>query len=182
MRLPPEGRLSLSVDLGVLKWEEHSALDKGLTIALAASIVIAGGTLAYVVLTPRAGDTFTEFYLLGAGGIASGYPANLTVNQTGHVTIGVNNREGASVSYTIRIDLVGVVLVHNATSGLNETVPVSNATWTWTNLTMADGANCTEPYAFSIPKAGLWKVQFLLYKDPDLVDVYRELHLYVTVF
>ncbi len=181
MRLPAERRLSLTVDLGVPDWKDYSALDKGLTIALIVSIVVAGVSLAYVVLTPRPGETFTEFYILGPGGNASGYPTNLTVNETGNVVIGVNNHEGAAVTYTLRIDLVGVVVVHDATSGFNETVPVSNATWTWTNLSVADGANWTEPYAFSIPKVGLWKVQFLLYKDPDLVDVYRELHLYVAV-
>ncbi len=181
MRLPPERRLSLTVDLGVPDWKEYGALDRALTIALIVSIVVAGASLAYVVLTPRPGETFTEFYILGPGGNASGYPTNLTVNQTGNVIIGVNNHEGAAVTYTLRIDLVGVVIVYNATSGFNETVPISNKTWTWTNLSVADGANWTQPYAFSIPKAGLWKVQFLLYKDPDLVDVYRELHLYVAV-
>ncbi len=85
MRLSPERRLSLSVDLAMPAWKEYSALDKGLTVALAASIVVAGGTLAYVVLTPRSGETFTEFYILGPGGNASGYPTNLTVNETGSV-------------------------------------------------------------------------------------------------
>ncbi len=181
MRLPPERRLSLTVDLGVPDWKDYSALDKGITVALAASIVVAGGTLAYVVLTPRPGETFTEFYILGPGGNASGYPTNLTVNETGNVIVGVNNHEGASVNYTLRIDLVGVVIVYNATAGFNETVPVNDTVWTWRNLTVANGANWTDPYAFSIPKPGLWKVEFYLYKDPVLTAVYRELHLYVTV-
>lgn len=181
MRLPAERRLSLTVELGVPDWKDYSALDKVLTIALAASIVVAGVTLAYVVLTPRPGEAFTEFYILGPGGNASGYPTNLTVNATGRVIIGVNNHEGASVNYTLRIDLVGVVIVYNATAGFNETVAVNRTTWTWTNLTVANGANWTDPYAFAIPKPGLWKVQFFLFKDPNLVDVYRELHLYVTV-
>jgi uncharacterized membrane protein len=181
MKLPAERRLSLTVDLGVPDWKEYTVLDKGLTVALAASIVVAGGTLAYVVLTPRVGETFTEFYILGPGGNASGYPTNLTVNQTGSVIVGVNNHEAATVNYTVRVDLVGVRIVYNATAGFNETVEVNRTTWTWTNFTVADGANRTAPYSFSIPKAGLWKVQFLLYKDPDLVNVYRELHLYVTV-
>ncbi len=181
MRLPPDRRLSLTVDLGIPDWEDYSGLDKGLTVALAASIVIAGGSLAYVVLTPRPGETFTEFYILGPGGNASNYPTNLTANETGSVIIGVVNHEAATVNYTVRVDLVGVVLVYNATAGFNETVPVNDTVWTWKNVTVANGANWTDPYAFSIPKAGLWKVQFLLYKDGDLSTAYRELHLYVTV-
>src|SRR5574340_731799 len=181
MRLPRERRLSLTVDLGVPDWNEYGVLDKGLTVALAASIVVAGGTLAYVVLTPRPGETFTEFYILGPGGNASGYPTNLSVNQTGHVIIGVANHEAATVNYTVRVDLVGVRIVVNATSGFNTTVEVNRTTWTWTNLTVADGANWTQPYAFSVSKVGLWKVQFLLYKNEVFTVAYRELHLYVRV-
>ena len=75
MRLPLERRLSATLDLSAPEWKEYSVLDKGLTIALAASIVVAGGTLAYVVLTPRPGEAFTEFYILGPGGNGGPCPA-----------------------------------------------------------------------------------------------------------
>jgi len=181
MQLPSERRLSLTLVLGLPEWKEYGMLDKVLTIALIASILVAGGTLAYVVLTPRPGETFTEFYVLGPGGNASGYPTNLTVNETGSVIIGVANHEGATVNYTVRVDLVGVRIVFNATAGFNETVEVNRTTWTWTNLTVADGANRTEPSSFALPTAGLWKVQLLLYKNDDFSRAYREIHLYVTV-
>ncbi len=54
MRLPADQRLSLTVDFAIPDWKEHTRFDKGLTVALAASIVAAGGTLAYVVLALRA--------------------------------------------------------------------------------------------------------------------------------
>lgn len=181
MRLPADRRLSLTVDLGIPDWKEYTLLDKALTIGLIASIAIAGVTLAYVVLTPRPGETFTEFYILGPGGNASGYPTNLTVNQSGSVIIGVANHEGTVVNYTVRVDLVGVRIVYNATAGFNETVEVNRTTWTWSNHTVDNGANWTQPYTFSIPKAGLWKVQFLLYRDGNFSVAYRELHLYVRV-
>ena len=181
MKLPAERRLSLTVDLGLPGWKEYGSVDKVLTFALAASIVVAGGTLAFVVLTPRPGETFTEFYLLGPGGNASGYPTNLTVNETGNVIVGVNNHEAATVNYTVRVDLVGVRIVYNATAGFNETVEVNRTTWTWTNLTVADGANWTQPYSFAISAVGLWKVQFLLYRNADFSSAYRKLQLYVTV-
>ncbi len=181
MRLPPERRLSLSVDLALPTWKEYTALEKGLTIALAASIVVAGGTLAYVVLAPRPGETFTEFYILGPGGNASGYPENLSVNEIGEVIVGVVNHESASVNYTVRIDLVGVQIVYNATSGFNETVDVNRTTRSTFNVALANGQNWTEPYTFRINDTGLWKVQFFLFKDGDLSSAYRELHLYVRV-
>jgi len=42
MRLPANQRLSLTIDLAVPKWREYNPLDKGLTIALAGSILVAG--------------------------------------------------------------------------------------------------------------------------------------------
>src|SRR5438445_1235429 len=101
MRLTPEQRLSLTVDLTMPDWKQYALLDKGLTIALSASVVVAAGTLAYVVLAPRPGETFTEFYILGPGGNASGYPTNLTPSQPGTVIIGVINHEAATVPYMV---------------------------------------------------------------------------------
>ena len=181
MRLPPDRRLSLNVILAVPDWKQYGALDKGLTVALAASIVVAGGTLAYVVLTPLPGEIFTEFYILGPGGNASGYPTNLTVNGTGGVIIGVVNHEAATLNYTTRVDLVGVRIVYNATARFNDTVEVNRTTWSSFAVTLADGQNWTEPYKFRINATGLWKVQFLLFKEGDFSSAYRELHLYVRV-
>jgi uncharacterized membrane protein len=181
MSLPADQRLSLNVDLHVPEWESYSALDKGLTIALAASVVLAGGTLAYVVVTPRPGERFTEFYILGPGGNASGYPTKLNVSQRGSVLLGIVNHEAASVNYTVRIDLVGVRIVYNTTAKANETVELNRTTWSWFNVTLAAGANWTRPYTFSIRFLGFWKVQFLLFKDRDPSSVYRELHLYIRV-
>jgi len=181
MRLPPGRRLSLTVDIAIPDWKDYSLLDKGLTVALASSIAVAGGTLAYVVLTPRSGATFTEFYILGPGGNASGYPTALNGSQPGTVILGLVNHEAANENYAVRIDLVGVRIVYNATSGYNETVEVNRTTWSTFNVPLADGRNWTQPYTFQINSTGLWKVQFLLFKDGDFASAYRELHLYVRV-
>jgi len=181
MRLPPERRLSLTVDLATPNWKEYSALDKGLTVGLAASIAVAAGTLAYVVTAPLPGERFTEFYILGPGGNASGYPANLTVNETGSVIIGVVNHEFATVNYTVRVDLVGVRIVYNASSMYNETVEVNRTAWSLFHVTLADTRNWTQAYTFRINYTGLWKVQFLLFKDGDFSGAYRQLQLYARV-
>ena len=181
MRLPSSQRLALTVDFGLLDWQGHSALDKGLTIALAASVAVAGLYLAYVVLTPRPGETFTDFYMLGPAGNASGSPTSLNVSELGSVIIGIANHEAASANYTVRVDLVGVRLVYNATVGANLTVEVNRTTWSWANATVANGANWTYTYTFSIPYAGLWKVQFLLFKDGVFSSAYRRLQFYTTV-
>ena len=181
IQLPPEQRLSATLDLVLPSWEQYSLLDKGLAIAFAASIVVASGTLAYVVLNPRPAETFTEFYILGPGGNASGYPTTVNVSQAGTVILGVANHESRSVNYTIRIDLVGVQIVFNATSGFNESVEVNRTTWSTFNITLADGQNWKQPYTFRISVSGPWKIQFLLFKDANLNSAYRELHLFVRV-
>jgi uncharacterized membrane protein len=46
---------------------------------------------------------------------------------------------------------------------------------------LADGQNWTQPYAFRINYVGLWKVQFLLFKDGGFSSANRDLHLFVRV-
>jgi len=181
MRLPPDRRLSLTANLAISDWTEYSALDKCLAVVLAGSVVAAGGTLAYILLMPRTGETFTEFYILGPSGNASGYPTVLNVSESRTVIVGIGNHEAANANYIVRIDLVGVRLVFNATSGLNETVQVNRTTLSTFNVTLVDGQKWIQPYRLQIDDTGLWKVQFLLFRDGDFLRAYREVHLYVRV-
>jgi len=181
MRVPTEQRLSLTLRVSLPEWTKYSALEKGLTIALCGSVLIAGAALAHVVLAPRPGETFTEFYILGPGGNASGYPTVLNISQPGSVILGIANHETAKVNYTVRIDLVGLRTLYNATSGFNETVQTNRTTQSTFNVTLADGRNWTQPYTFSIAYLGLWKLQFLLFRDGGFSSAYRELHLFIRV-
>ena len=181
MRLPEADRLSATLVLSLAGWKDYALLDKALTIALAVSIATAAGTLVYVVLSPRPGETFTEFYILGPGGNASGYPTNLTRSQPGTVIIGVINHEAATVAYTARVDLVGVSIVFNVTCSCNRTQELNRTALNWFNQTIGDGQNWTHRYTFLINTTGLWEVQFLLYRSNNLTNVYRELHLFVRV-
>src|SRR5437899_4429239 len=97
------------------------------------------------------------------------------------VIINAVNYESETVNCTIRVDLVSVRIVYNATSGFNQTVEVNRTTWSTFNVTLADGRNWTRPYTFQINYTGLRKVQFLLFKDGDFYSAYRELHLHGRV-
>src|SRR5665811_292653 len=74
---------------------------KVLTLILAAILLLAIAGTILIVLFPQPSEPFTEVYLLGPGGKASGYPTNLTVGQTGNVTVGVVNHENANVDYRL---------------------------------------------------------------------------------
>ena len=72
-------------------------------------------------------------------------------------------------------------IVYNATTRTNETAEINRTTWAWINVTIANGANWTYTYAFSISYVGLWKIQFLLFKDGHFFSPYRKLQFYTTV-
>ncbi len=70
-----------------------------------------------------------------------------------------------------------IVFVHPR----DETVEANRTIWSTFNVTLADGRNGTQSHTFRINDTGLWKVHFLLFKDGDVSNAYRELHLYVRV-
>ena len=60
------------------------------------------------------GDNFTEFYILGPNGTASGYPTNLTVGEDGKVIIGIVNHEYTNVTYQLEVWLSGELIGGNS--------------------------------------------------------------------
>jgi len=181
VRLPSERRLSVTLNLS--RWPPPGArrLDLAVDLAILIGIVATMLILANALVTSRPGEPFTEFYLLGPGGLPSGYPTRLNVSEPGTVVFAVANREFTQTNYTVRIDLVGVALVYNATTGRNETVELNRTTQAWFNRTVTHGEIWTEPYPFAIGSAGLWKIDFLLFRGADLSRIYRHVFLIVDV-
>jgi uncharacterized membrane protein len=179
--LPEDERLSFGAERPWLDWSGQRAGDKAITIALAASIVFAGSAFAYVVLIPKAGDTYTEFFLLGPNGTAEDYPETLNISEPAAVTIVVVNHEAANVSYVVNVDLVGVRTAFNATTGRNETVEVNRTAWDIFGFSLDHGAPWVRQYRFQIDAAGDWRIDFLLYRNPEFQRTYGDLFLRVTV-
>lgn len=133
-----------------------------LTAFLVAVLALAiFGTILIVVL-PQPGEPFTELYLLGPDGTASNYKTNLTVNQTGNVTVGVVNHENANVNYTL------VVKLDNATIAMRSFSLTNDEKW-------------EDSISYTPTHTGLGqKVAFNLYKGSN-PNVYRSVYLYLTV-
>ncbi len=136
-------------------------IDKALTIILMVSILASIFALIYVIVTPKEGEKFTEFYVLGPGGMADNYPKNLKIGENGTVILGVVNHEYAPTNYTIRVmwadELIGKIpirLSHNETF--------------------------EREFVFSARGNGTQKLRFLLYKE-DLEEPYRTLHIIIDV-
>ena len=81
-----------------------------MTVILILSIIIAFVALIYVIITPKVGEKFTEFYILGPSGIADNYPSYLSIGENANVIFGVVNHEYKTINYTVEIWLINQTL------------------------------------------------------------------------
>ena len=140
----------------------NTKIDKILTVVLIISIILAISMTVFVILTPKEGEKFTEFYVLGPEGMAEDYPTNLTVGEEGEVIIGVVNHEYANTSYQLEVRL------NEAAINEKDIKLMHNETW-------------ESPFKFKALKKGAdQKLEFLLYKVGE-EGIYRSLHLWVDV-
>lgn len=143
-------------------FQGESKTGKILSVILIISILFAVATTVYIIVMPKEGESFTEFYILGPNGTASNYPTNLTSNQVGNVIIGVVNHENKNTSYK-------VLVTSNNTVLMDKTV------------NLQDGQKIEIPFNFTSGDPGERKIEFLLYKLPDTNNIYRSLHLWVNI-
>lgn len=119
-RLDEKQRLCIEFCLKLPGWS-GGALNKSLSIILLVSILGALGALSYAIVTPKPGERFTEFYILGIGGTAQGYPDNFFMegdkivlvkyngdetpvvdSDGGRVVLGIINHEYETTTYLVR--------------------------------------------------------------------------------
>jgi uncharacterized membrane protein len=160
--LAPDNALALSFH-GFPKLAKITRLDKFFFLAIIAAIVMVGSLTAYLGAAPKAGDQFTEFYILDFNGKLTDYPQNLTLGQNGTVITGIINHEDQDITYRITISLENKTLA------------------TIDNIQVQNSQNWTRPYTFTPDKIGAqMKLEFQLFKEG--IDVpYRHLQLLITV-
>jgi uncharacterized membrane protein len=162
-KLSIKERFIPSLSVSVPRWGEMNRADKALSVGLMAGLVFSGALASYLVSTPRAGERFTEFYVLGPGGKIEGYPTNLTLGENGTVILGVINHEYEEVNYSITIRLD------------NETIE------TIEDIKLAHEEKWEQNYTLVPEKVGgEMKLEFLLYKSEE-AEPYRRLYLWITV-
>lgn len=121
------------------------------------------GIAAYSFTAPDPSARLTEFYALGAEGLAESYPREAAPGQPMQVQLGIVNREGALGRYRVEARSAGQLL---AQAG-----PIE----------LADGASWQAPLNYALPQAGAdQQVDILLFRD-DVPDPYRQLRLWVNV-
>jgi uncharacterized membrane protein len=144
-------------------FSSKKGVDRILTIILILSILASIITLIYVIVTPKQGEKFTEFYILGDNGKAQGYPTQMEAGKTSSVIVGITNQEYVLTNYTLNISL------ENDTLNTMQVTLMHNSTW-------------EEKILFTPEKIGdNLKLEFLLYKEDNITAPYRDLHLWVNV-
>jgi len=144
-------------------FSSKQGIDRILTIILILSIMASIITLIYVIVTPKQGEKYTEFYILGDNGKAQGYPTLMEAGKTSSVIVGITNQEYVLTNYTMNISL------ENDTLNTMQVQLMHNSTW-------------EEKVLFTPEKTGdNLKLEFLLYKENNFTAPYRDLHLWVNV-
>lgn len=137
-------------------------IDRILSVILIFTTILAIGLVYYVITTPKIGEKFTEFYILGPSGKAENYPTELKFGSSATLLTGVVNHEYSSINYTIQIILDKDILSSKKL--------VLNHNETWQNN-----------ISFVPDKEGNdMKLELLLFKENNFTSPYRELHLWVN--
>ncbi len=162
-RLPVEECFIPFFRISLSRWAGLSNIDKALTIVLILSILIAIGVLSYTITTPKSGERFTEFYVLGPEGKAENYPHELMLGEKAILNLGIVNHEGQEMKYDIEVRIDGA-----------EYKKVGS-------LILTNEEKWENRISFISQKVGNnQKVQFLLYKNREHKPS-ETLHLFINV-
>ena len=171
--LPPEDRFGIDFGKAYADIrreafpESEGRLDRILTVVLILSIVASILVLAYVVVVPKQGEKFTEFYILGPNGKAENYPTRFISGESKPVIVGVVNHEYRNVTYDLVV-------------ALNDSRQITQL---YTQqVTIADNQTWERQINLTPDRTGTnMKLEFLLYADGNTTAPYRDLHLWVNV-
>jgi uncharacterized membrane protein len=106
-RIAPEEVFRVPFNIRLPSWQGQSMADKVLSVVLVVAISGAIGTLGYAIATPKVGERFTEFYILGPEGKAANYTTELKVGEEGRVILGIVNHEQEEASYEVEVWIDG---------------------------------------------------------------------------
>jgi len=204
-KTPTETRFIVSFEVSFPRSENK--METALTILIVASLLIAAAIVVYVILNPKEGEHYTEFYLLTSDHTNRGYQKNLTGGEEAAGIIGILNHEYRTMDYTLEIWLINQTNFYNESTAENQTI--YNHMWFVDKITVTlphtdidvEQANITQwesNYSFPITRNGSFKLTFLLYITPtneytldrDYTDIaaqkineaYRELHLWIEIY
>ncbi len=157
-KLPAKQRFSIQ---SILKQEfKKNRIMNSLMLFVCFTILI---TLICIIFAPNKSDCFTQFYITGQDGTASGYPKILTTGKAEFVKLNVENNENKKTDYKIVIKIDG---------SITQTKNISlNHLEKWDDVISIIS---------NTPKDAV-KVDFVLYKDNEFKTPYRQLYFWIKV-
>jgi len=177
---PSEELYNIEFEINPPDWEDYDWIDKVLVVATVGLLIASGGLAYHIATTPRTGERFTEFGILGEGGEADDYPNNLTVNETGTFSVTVVNREYERVNYTL---VVGLGYTYEDMEREIEHTDYkfelpSNNSYIQTDLELEHEEKWNQTMNYSVGEEGVYKLSFFLLREGE---VYRNLHLWIEI-
>jgi uncharacterized membrane protein/LysM repeat protein len=163
-RLPPVERFVLQIDVDPRGWwAAQDRISRVLYGILAAALLVALFSAAAIILLPKPGEQFTEFYILGPEGLAENYPRQAAPGESLTVTAGIANREGVAAEYRIEVR-AGELLIGQAGP-----------------LRLEDDEVWEGPIHYALAEPGDdQEVHFLLFRDGG-GEPYRSLRLWINI-
>jgi uncharacterized membrane protein len=191
--LPPDERLRISFLTiagrirGAFLPQGERGVDRLLSGVLTLIIIVVILTTVYVIVSPKEGERFTEFFILGENRTAADYPVQIIAGQNYPMFIGVGNYEHRNISYTIETWMLQTEFdtVTN-TSAIVAMDPLDQL-----SLPLAHNETTIIPYTLSVKRPEYNRVEFLLFNETipgsevsgsDRINAsYRNNHLWVDV-
>jgi uncharacterized membrane protein len=166
---------------------EENGIDHLLSVILALVVIFAIITTVYVIVAPKEGERFSEFYILGENRMNADYPDQIFPGINYPMFIGVGNHEYRNMTYTIETWATQTEF-DNLT---NSTTILTMDPLDRSSLVLSHNETLEIPYNLSVKKTGYNRVEFLLFNEtipgPDVIGndrinaSYRALNLWITV-
>ncbi len=180
LEIPIEERFDINLRIDKPNWSEYDTIDKLLAVGTVILLISSVALAAHIITTPRTGERFTEFYILGPEGMADDYQTSLTVNQSSHLIIGIINREHQDMNYDLGIGLG----LHPENMTRTEDMPndfefsLTNETYQSTNVIIEHHERWEQHMNISVSEPGSYRLSFFLIVEEE---IYRTLHLWIEV-
>ncbi|MDD5141925.1 DUF1616 domain-containing protein [Methanoregula sp.] len=168
--------------------EGSSRTDRILSIILLVAIVAAIATTVFVIVVPKEGEKFTEFFILGEKQKAADYPTRLVTGMNSSLFIGIGNHEYRPVNYTVETYFMKMTFDEKTnTSTLHAMDRIDRFP-----VQVAHNETTVMPCTIMPAATGDYnRLEFLLFNEivPDdgitgterINQSYRDLHLWVSV-
>ncbi len=180
LSIPLEERFDVDIKIEQPNWSEYDTIDRLLVVATVVLLISSGVLAAYIITTPRTGERFTEFYILGPEGMADDYVTSLTVNQSSHLIVGIVNREHSSVDYELCIGLGNEPgnMTNAGDIPDDYNISLTNNTYMSADINLEHLDVWQQHINVSVEEPGSYRLIFFLRVEEE---VYRTLHMWVTV-